>query len=337
MTSSFTVPASSSSAPSVPVEADWDNAPSLLDGAMNLALTAQQCDLAYWLGAVAQGTLRGRAETGHTADEPTPDHMKTEGPLRQALTLELGCRSVAEEQGTRVLAYYVAGASGIAEMDFFATQLMDEARHSMVFRHHLVEMGTPADRLHETIADLSADYKREVLDPILGFALQAVRDEGDFIGGVGVFTIIIEGILAPAAELSERKWDRLDPAASAIARGAAIDEIRHLTVGSSIVRDHLRRHPEYRTRLMDIIRRGRALWDEIPDRKYVLEREELFQEGMHQHADLLRDYEAWPGRRLLETTPDERYTIAEKWTDEMAVARLKYMGLEEAIEILRLL
>ncbi len=326
----------SSTLPTTPPEADWDRAPGLLDGAMKLDLTAEQCDLAYWLQAVAQGTLSGRAATGHLEQEPTPAHMREPGALRDAQILELGWRSVAEEQGTRVLAHYVAGATGVAEMDFFATQLLDEARHSMVFRNHLVEMGVPRAQLHATIAELSADYRREVLDPILGFALHAIRDEGDFIGAVAVFTIIIEGVLAPAAELSERKWNVIDPAAGAIARGAGIDEIRHLTVGSSIVREHLRRDPAIRGRLMDIVRRGRALWDEIPDRAYILRREELFQEGMLQHAGVVGDYEVWPGRRLLDTTPQERYETAERWTDEMAQARLVYMGLEEAVEILRL-
>lgn len=321
---------------STPPEADWDQAPGLLDGAMNLDLTAEQCNLAYWLRAVAQGTLRDRAESGHLPEEATPAHMRTPGPLRQAQILELSWRSVAEAQGTKVLGHYVANATSVAEMEFFATQLIDEARHARVFRNHLVEMGVPEPELHSTIAELSVHYRREVLDPILDFALHAVRDEADFIGGVAVFTIIIEGILAPAAELSERKWNVIDPAASAIARGAAIDEIRHLTVGSSIVREHLLRHPESKTRLMDIIRRGRALWDEIPDRKYILEREALFQQGMVEHAEIIGEYEVWPDRRLLDTTAEERYATAERWTDEMAVARLTYMGLEEAIEVLRL-
>jgi hypothetical protein len=320
----------------IPPETDWDRAPGLLDGAMKLDLTARQCDLAYWLQGVAQGTLRDRARNGHLPQEPTPAHMLEDGPLRDAQILELGWRATAEEQGTRVLGHYVANADGVAEMDFFATQLMDEARHAMVFRNHLVEMGVPEDELLNVIAGLAVDYRVDVLDPILDFALRAVRDEGDFIGGVAVFTIIIEGVLAPAAELSERKWNVLDPAAGAIARGAAIDEIRHLTVGSSIVREHLLRDPALKPRLMDVIRRGRALWDEIPDRAYILRREALFQEGMLQHADAVGDYEVWPGRRLLDTTPEERYATAERWTDEMALARLTYMGLEEAVEILRL-
>lgn len=320
--------------PPVPREADWDTAPTLLDGAMHLTLTAGECDLAYWLSSVAQGTLRNRATTGYAPGVPTPDHMRRPGPLREALMLELGYRSMAEEWATRLLAHYVAIAPGVPELEFFATQLIDEARHARIFRNHLVDLGVPATELIPTIREMSADYVREVIDPIVALTLQTVRDDGDFAGGVALFTIVIEGVLAPAAELSERKWDRLDPAASEIARGASIDEIRHLTVGSSILRDHLVAHPEYRPRLMEILKAGRRLWDEVPDRKYVLHREELFQEGMRQHAELVGDYEIWPGRRMIDTTPEERYDTAEGWTDEMAAVRMAYMGLEDALPIL---
>lgn len=317
-----------------PPEADWDAAPGLLDGAKELRLTAEHCDLAYWLSAVAQGTLRDRAAHGHAPTTRSPAFMREPGPLREALTLELACRSVAEEKATRLLSHYVANAPGVAEMEFYATQLIDEARHAMVFRNHLVELGVPADRLLSTIADRSADYTREVLLPVEEFALRTVREEGDFIGGVVIFTIVIEGVLAPAAELSERKWEPLDPAASEIARGAAIDEIRHLTVGSSIIREHLLRHPGYRPRLMDILTAGRKLWDELPDRRYVIHREELFQEGMAGQAGRIGDYEVWPGRRLLDTTPDERYDTADRWTVEMAESRLEYMGIADALPAL---
>jgi hypothetical protein len=309
-------------------EAAWDTAPGLLDGAKSLTLTAQQCDLPYWFGSVAQGTLLGRSRTGYQAGSVTPDWMRTPGPLREALMLELGYRSIAEEKATRILAHYVAGAPDIPTMDFFATQLIDEARHSMVFRNHLIDLGLAADTLLPTIKAMSADYTAEVLDPVEEFAVRVMRDEGDFAGAVAIFTIVIEGVLAPAAELSERKWNLLDPAASEIARGAAIDEIRHLTVGSSVIREHLIAHPEYRPRLLEILAEGERMWDELPDRKYVMAREELFQQGMSEHAELLADYEVWPGRLLLDTTPDERYDTAERWTEEMAESRMAYMGLE---------
>jgi hypothetical protein len=56
---------------------------------------------------------------------------------------------------------------------------------------------------------------------------------------------------------------------------------------------------------------------------------------MHRYADLIGDYELFPGRRLLDTTPEERYDTAERWTDEMSDIRLKYMGIEEAIDLMR--
>jgi hypothetical protein len=301
---------------------------------MQLNLTAERCNLAYWLTAVAQGTLRSRAIRGHAPDADTPDFMRVPGPLREALVLELACRSVAEEKATRTLTHFVTHAPSVPEMEFYATQLIDEARHARVFRDHLVTLGVPADRLLGTIDEIAADYTREILDPVVEFTLATVRDEADFLGGVAIFTIIIEGVLAPAAELSERKWDPFDPAASEIARGAAIDEIRHLSVGSSIIRDHLRRRPEHRPRLLEILRDGRRLWDDLPDRRYVIRREELFQEGMRQHADLVGDYEVWPGRRLLDTTADERYDTVDSWTEKMAEVRLRYMGLEDALPLL---
>ena len=316
----------------VPVEADWDEAPNLLEGAQELTLTAQQCDLAYWLTAVAQGTLKGRAERGHAA--ATPDYMRKEGPLREALILELGNRALAEERAVRVLSHYIAAAPDLPGLEFFSTQLIDEARHAMIFRNHLTDLGVAPAELLGYIAEQGADYTERVLDPISGFAVDVVRNEG-FAAGVAVFTLVIEGVLAPAAELSERKWQLLDPAAGEIARGASIDEIRHLAVGSSIVREHLRAHPGDRAALLDVVGRGRRLWDELPAEEFVLHREELFQEGMHAHADLLRAYEVFPGRPLLETTPHERYDLAERWTDDMAESRLPYMGLPEAVDIIR--
>lgn len=316
----------------IPREADWELAPGLLQGAQELTLTAQQCNLAYWLTAVAQGTLRGRAEHGHATS--TPSYMSEPGPLREALLIELGNRSLSEERAVRVLSDYVIAAPGIAEMEFFATQVVDEARHSMIFRNHLLNLGVPASELIQRIEQDGEDYTKRVLDPISSFAITTVRDEGDFIGAVAVFTIIIEGVLAPAAELSERKWNLLDPAAGEIARGASIDEIRHLSVGSSIVREHLARTPNYRPRLIELIKRGRELWDSLPVEEFVMHRENLFQEGMMNHAALLADYELFPGRRILETTAEERFDLAERWTDRMAEKRLPYMGIPEAVELL---
>lgn len=315
---------------SIPAEADWENAPSLVDGAMNLELTAESCNLQYWLKAVPQGTLRGHT-LGHPDDVRPMSVTSEPGPLNDALTQELAFRSIAEEKATRAISYMVALAPDNDALEFYATQLLDEARHAMVFRSHLLQLGIGADDLWTAIERLAGEDSKRILVPLEDFGLRALRDNRDFIGGVVILTVLVEGVLAPAAELSERKWRIFDPAASEIERGAAIDEIRHLTVGSSIAREHLLRNPKDKERILELIGEGNKLWDKLPSTDLVMRREELFQQGLEQHIDLVGDYEIWPGRRLADTSAEERAGTAHEWADTMMRARMKYMGLEEAI------
>lgn len=314
----------------IPAEADWHRAPTLLDGAMGLDLTPEVCDLKYWFAAVPQGTLRGNV-LGHADDTVTPDHMREPGPLREALLQELAFRSIAEEKATRAISYLVAHAPDNACMEFYATQLVDEARHAMAFRSHLLELGVREDALWSTVEEVAGADRDAVLVPLEDLGLEVLRENADFIGGVLVLTVLVEGVLAPAAELSERKWRPLDPAAADIERAAGIDEIRHLTVGSAIVRAHLRNRPADKDRLLELIARGLRLWDKLPAGDLVHRREVLFQEGMRRLTDVVGDYEIWPGRRLVDTTAEERLATAQEWAARMQRIRLDYMGLEEAI------
>jgi hypothetical protein len=320
-------PATTPATSATPAEADIDNAPGLLEGAMTLELTPQTCNLEYWLGAVAQGTLRGLVHGGHRADAVVPGWMRQPGPLRDALIEEFAFRSIAEEKATRALSYLVLHAPDVDTMEFFATQLIDEARHSSVFRGHLLELGVPAEELDATIERVAGEDRERVLVPLEEFGLPLGRDAGDFIGGVIVLTVLVEGVLAPAAELSERKWRLLDPAAAQIERAAGVDEIRHLTVGSAVVRQHLEAHPEDGARLKELIERGRAMWADLPVLDMILRRERLFQQGMEALADVVGDYELEPGTRLLDTTPEDRLMMAATWSQEMQDSRLAWMGL----------
>jgi hypothetical protein len=314
----------------VPKEADWDSAPGLLDGAMNLELTARDCNLRYWLSAVAQGTLRGRLD-GHAPDAEVPDFMREPGPLHEAIMQEYAFRAVAEEKAAAALSYLVPLAPDVDTMEFYATQVLDEARHAMVFRNHLATLGVPESQLRQSIDAFAGHDIRFILDPLEEFSLEIMRDRADFLGGVVVMTVILEGALAPAAELSERKWRPLDPAAADIDRGAGIDEIRHLTVGASVARRYLRRHPERTEDVCALIGRGMRLWAELPVHHMVNRREELYQQGLEQYASVVGDYEIWPGRRLIDTTPSERQHTAEGWSAEMKDVRLRYMGLGKVL------
>ncbi len=312
-----------------PPEADWNQAPGLLEGAMSLNLTAHDCHLDYWLRAAPQGTLVGLVN-GHSPQARVPDYMLEPGtPLRAAIMSEFAFRAIAEEKATRAISYMVASAPDLDTMEFFGTQLIDEARHSRVFRAHLLELGVPEDQLLATIEETSGEDARRILAPLEEFALPLMRDQQDFMAGVVILTILVEGVLAPAAELSYRKWKLLDPAAAEIERGANIDEIRHLTVGSAVVREHLQAHPGDRGRIRDIITRGRELWAQLPTADVIFKRELYFQQGLEQHVDVVGDYEVWPGRRLIDTTPEERLEAAHTWSTDMQNSRLEYMGLSE--------
>jgi len=310
--------------------ADWEEAPGLLEGASQLELTARDCDLDYWFTAVAQGTLKGMVH-GHSPKAHVPSYMMQPGPLRDAIMDELAFRSIAEDKATRAITYIVADAPDVYTMEFFATQLIDEARHSRVFRGHLLELGVPENELFATIDRISGRDADAILKPLEEFAFPMIREGHDFIAGVVILTILVEGVLAPSAELSERKWRLLDPAAAEIERGANIDEIRHLTVGSAVVRQYLLEHPDETPRVLDIITRGRALWAQLPTADVIVRREMWFHEGLQQHARVVGDYEIWPGKRLIDTTPEERLVAAQTWSMEMQNSRLQYMGLAEAI------
>lgn len=314
----------------IPVETDWDRAPNVLEGARTLELTPAQCGLPYWFEHVASGMMRRLAD-GTVADPPPTAAVTEPGPLRDALLGEFSFRHLAEEKAARALSFLVFHAPDADCLEFFSTQLVDEARHARAFRDHLLRLGVPAAELAATVDKAAGAARAAVLDPLEEFGLRVLRDNGDFYGGVLVLTVLVEGVLAPAAELSERKWRPLDPAAALVERGAGMDEIRHLAVGSSVVRQHLTDRPEEKPRLLEIIQEGRRLWSELPMAELLFTRESLFQRGLAEQADLLGDYEIWPGRRLVDTGIEERMQAADQWSRETQDHRLEYMLLGEAV------
>src|SRR3954454_3507548 len=332
----------------------FEDAPRVLEGATDLELSPRDCNLDYWLPAVTQGTLKGLVK-GHRPESGVPPHMLEAGPLRDAMIDEMAFRSMAEEAATRMISYLVAIAPDVDSMEFYATQLLDEARHSRVFRDHIVELGVPEDELLETMERFSGADRDRVLEPLNDFAQQPVyrafqhvfaHASGtpledlkaadvpglqwmrlqSYVSGVVILTILVEGVLAPFAELSERKWRPLDAAAADIERGANIDEIRHLSVGSWVVRQHLLDHPDDKPRVLELITAGRRLWERLPVAETIFCREVLFQQGLEQHAGMVGDYEVWDGRRLVDTTAEERLETVMRWSTETQDSRLDYMG-----------
>lgn len=310
--------------------ADWDQAMSLFDGAEGIRMTPADCDLRYWFANVPQRTLRGNI-VGYAPDLVTPDFLQEPGPLRQALVQEVAFRALAEDRAARAIGYLVACTPDSATAEFYATQLMDETRHAMIFRNHLCNLGIDKSEVESVIAQQTASDKAGILDPLEELGIPIVRDQQDFLGGVVLLTILIEGFLAPSFELSERKWRPIDPRMADMEKGAAIDEVRHLAVGTSIIRDHVQQYPDERDRLVEIIREGMRLWEQLPVGEQLTRWENWFQEGIAPHHELIGDYEIWEGRRLVDTTAQERIEKALEVTSTVHSTRLTEMGLGRAL------
>jgi len=296
----------------------------LVRDALDASLDVRTCNLDFWLREVATGF--GALRRGRREDAVVPPWMLENGPLRTSIMEEFGFRARTEEAAVRSITHMVRCAPSLAAMDFYATQLLDEARHAFVFRHHLVDLGVEADRVDSEVQRISGDKVSAIIEPLERFIEPAIAGE-DFIGMVVFLAIIAEGALAPAAEMSTLRWADVDPPAAEIGYGANLDEIRHLGVGTSIVREHVLRHPHERARLLEMIQSGLGLFAQLPLAEALVRREQLFQEGLRQHHDRFRGFEFVKGILLVDTTVEERLRLQQRWSDEMRTARMIQMGL----------
>jgi hypothetical protein len=308
--------------------AHWDTAPGILDGAVEVEIDPRACGVDFWITNVAQGSLVGLTRGRHP-DSEVPDFLRESGPLRDSLISEFAFRSLSEEEATKACSLVAAAADDSAGLEFYATQALDEARHAQTFRDHLLDLGVPMEELHSTIEQYAGVDRDRILTPLWEWGVPACADI--FINGVAIVTVLLEGVLAPTTELSGRKWQPLSPGTSDVERGACVDEIRHLAAGSWFVREHLATHPEDRAGLVALLLEGRRFWNDLPVAEVIIKREELYQAGIEQHAEEIGDYEIFPGRRLLDTTIEERLLMALQWSDDVQKQRLQWMGLPEVI------
>jgi hypothetical protein len=255
--------------------------------------------------------------------------MMEEGPLRLCVMREFSFRSYSEEYGTRGLCFLTAIAPTMTEMEYFVTQVADETRHAACFREHLAELGVASENVARTQEEMAGADRDQVLAPLYEWARPVVDQQKDYIGGVALITILLEGVLAPSAALAELEWRRLDPVAAEIEQSANMDEVRHLAVCARILRDHLLRRPQDKPRLMEFVVGSFDGLKSVPLAEVMLRRETLYQDGLNEHKARVGDLEVEPGVRLADTTAEQRMGIELHWTRQMQGNRLRYMGLPE--------
>lgn len=290
-------------------------------------MRACECSINTWIKEVPQKTLVGLTH-GHHPISAVPQCVMKKGPLRESLILELTFKALCEKLATIGLFHLAEVAPNNQYFEYLITQIFDEARHSSIFRNHLLELGF-SDEAHidQAILDINAEAKRDILDPLYDMFVCHVIEGKEFINGMAMVTIILEGVLAPSSELGELKWRCFDPVSADVQHSANVDEVRHLVVGTEIIREILDEEPEKLETLQACVDEGMELWGKVPIFDLIRQREELYQAGMEQFPELGRDAHI-NGTPLHSTTVEWRLNTAHEWFNEMQTSRIAYLGLK---------
>jgi hypothetical protein len=264
------------------------------------------------------------------ARDPSPDPALTSkpGPLRESMIQEFCFKAVSELYGAKALLQLTEIAPNCNDFDYLVTQVLDEARHARLFRQHLVSIGfAPSSEIEQQMAISTADAIPQIIEPLRDYFEKWVLHRKDFVAGASIITIVLEGVLAPSAELGELKWRPFDRAAADLQALANADELRHLAVCASIVKQGIATDASARSRVQECVNEGMALWASIPIGDEMLAREQQYQQGMEANKDRIANYRLAPGMLLSESTPESRIALAKEWTHEMQTSRVKYMGI----------
>ncbi|AOY82444.1 hypothetical protein BJP36_23585 [Moorena producens JHB] len=307
------------------------NKSSLLEKASSQEITTRDCSVEIWMKEVAQKQRLGTTY-GRDAKIILPDRVLNESPLRQSLIDEFAFKALSEDYGTRGICHLAAMAQSSEEHEFLVTQVFDEAMHARAFKHHLEEIGACDTNLDTFIREKYAEEIRFIFTPLNDFFHNVAIENKNYLGGVTILTIILEGVLAPTAEMGELKWQRLNPVASNIQHQANLDEIRHLTICANIIKEAIERNPQVLGQVGTVLYDGMELWKKIPIKDIVYKREVLFQKGMFEHKNIVGDQPLTEELRLIDSTPEQRLQLTFEWTQQMQASRIKYMGLEKLMQ-----
>lgn len=249
--------------------------------------------------------------------------------LRKSILQEMSFKSLTEYYASKAILDILKIAPNIEEYDFLNTLLVDETNHCFLFRNYLIENNLIEDDEPLKKMALVLDNKHlEVIEPFQKFIEQWVVDKNNFYAGIMIVTIILEGVLAPSAELSEKKWLPFYPRASAIQQYANVDELRHLTLCCDILKNAINKNPKILTQLKKCIVEGLDLWNTSNINNIIMEREYYFQKGIENNIDLIENYQLVDFIKLKDTTPEIRMDISNKMVAELQSSRLNYIGID---------
>ena len=174
--------------------------------------------------------------------------------IRQVMQHTMTLFFIGEQAVTDTLAPLLHAAPYEDERIFLATQIADEARHTVFFQRFFEEVLGIGGGLHaalEAISPRATEGFRKIFEHQLIDAMDLVRrephNERAWVEGVVTYHLIIEGYLAVTGQRSLLRTLRnvgMMPGFVAGFTAVARDESRHIGFGVHALRRRIARHPE---------------------------------------------------------------------------------------------
>lgn len=229
--------------------------------------------------------------------EEIPELLRTSRPLAEVHRLDLALFVVFEEAALRVSGALTRRAPDPEALAFAAQQTLDEAHHHEVFRRRLL-----------LCQGERADAEAAIMTPPLRRFIDRcyeVADQGDFIEGLTLVNLVLEGMAYPLYSYEQRYWRPVDPYLAQLIRGAYVDETRHVNYGAHLVRGLLAQDPARRARVRVLCREARDALAEI-FQYYIRSFVSLFDAVARRHQDVFAGAEFAPGRLIADTPYEEQ-------------------------------
>jgi ribonucleoside-diphosphate reductase beta chain len=172
-------------------------------------------------------------------------------------TWSLGSFYIGEERVTADLVPFVSAAPSGEVEAFLSTQLVDEARHAVLFDRFgaevmVLEAGDLRGRLRELEAMMLEPWHRVFDDDLRGIARRIAARPDDlelFVEGIVTYHMVIEGVLAMTGQHMILKYLEEHGLFPGFQKGFSMierDEHRHIAFGVRFLKDVIEEEPRFR-------------------------------------------------------------------------------------------
>jgi hypothetical protein len=259
---------------------------------------------------------RDDAGLGHVE---LPEAIVKERSLAEVHRLDLSLFVVFEEVALRVSGALVRRAPDQQALMFTAQQTLDEARHHEIFARRL-EASTAAWGTRAAREDILIPPLRRFLD-----LCYEVADRGDFVEGLVLTNLVLEGMAYPLYAYEQRYWAPVDPYLARLIASAFADETRHVAFGAALVKQGLA-DDGVRARVQRLTDDARQVMSEVFG-YYVRKFVGLFDAVARRHRTLFAGAVFQPGRLLADTPYEEQITAIKHSIDSEHARLLARAGL----------